>query len=82
MSAYMNMDMQKNEKAKMYFELAIEYYPESANAYDSMADFYEAQGDINNAIKFAQKAVELSDKEFYKNRIQELKKIKEASSSN
>lgn len=73
MSGYMNMDMQQTEKAKMYFELAIEYYPESANAYNSMADYYEAQNDITNAVRFVQKAAELSDNEYYKNRIQELK---------
>ncbi|MEH0153040.1 alpha/beta hydrolase-fold protein [Limibacter armeniacum] len=69
MSGYMNMDMQQLEKAKMYFELAIEYYPESANAYDSMADYYEAQNDITNAIRFVQKAAEISDNEYYKKRI-------------
>ncbi len=73
MSGYMNMDMQQPEKAKMYFELAIEYYPESANAYDSMADYYEAQNDIPNALRFVQKAAELSDDEYYTNRIQALK---------
>ena len=55
------------------FELAIEYYPESANVYDSMADYYEAQGDIDNAIKFVRKASELSDDSYYKNRIEALK---------
>ncbi len=74
MSGYMNMDMQRPEIAKMYFEFAIDYYPKSANAYDSMADYYEAQNDIANAIKFVQKAAELSDDEYYKNRIEELKK--------
>jgi predicted alpha/beta superfamily hydrolase len=73
MSGYMNMDMQQPKKAKMYFELAIEYYPKSANAYDSMADYYEAQNDIVNAISFVQKAAELNDTEYYKNRIQKLK---------
>ena len=72
-SGYMNMDMQKTEKAKMFFELAIEFYPESANAYGSMADFYETQNDITNAVRFLQKAAELSDNEYYENRIQELK---------
>ena len=67
------MDMQQTEKAKMYFELAIEYYPESANACDSMADYYEAQGDFTNAIKYVNKAFELSGNESFKNRIEELK---------
>lgn len=73
MSGYMNMDMQQLEKAKMYFELAMEYYPESANAYDSMAEYYEAQGDFANAIKYVTKAFELSDNDYYKKRIEGLK---------
>ncbi|MCF8374624.1 MAG: prolyl oligopeptidase family serine peptidase [Bacteroidales bacterium] len=73
MSGYMNMDMQQLEKAKMYFELAIEYYPESANAYDSMADYYEAQGDYPNAIKYVTRAFELSGFDYYKRRVEELK---------
>ncbi len=72
MSGYMNMDMQQPEKAKMYFELAIEYYPESANAFDSMADYYEALDDFDNAIKCVTKAFELSGSDYYKNRIKEL----------
>jgi hypothetical protein len=73
MSGYMNMDMQQTEKAKMYFELAIEYYPESANAYDSMAEYFEAQGDFTNALKFVSKAYVLSNKDFYKKKMEELK---------
>lgn len=73
MSGYMNMDMQQPEKAKMYFELATEYYPGSANAYDSMADYYELQGQFTNAIKYVTKAFELSGNDFYKKRIEELK---------
>ncbi|GGD96649.1 alpha/beta hydrolase-fold protein [Planktosalinus lacus] len=74
MSGYMNMDMQQPAKAKMYFELAMEYYPESANAYDSMADYYEAQGDYPNAIKYVTKAFELNGNDFYKKRIEALKR--------
>ena len=73
MSGYMNMDMEQLEKAKMYFELAIEYYPESANAFDSMADYYEAQGDFTKAIKYVNKAFEISGSDYYKQRIEELK---------
>jgi hypothetical protein len=74
MSAYMNMDMNQPEKAKMYFELAIEYYPNSANSYDSMADYYERNGDKDNAIKFVTKAYEMSGEKVYKARIEVLKK--------
>ena len=73
MSGYMNMDMQQPEKAKMYFELATEYYPESANACDSMSEYYERMGDNEKAIQFASKAYELSKDDHYKERIKELK---------
>ena len=75
MSGYMNMDMHLPEKAKMYFELAIEYYPQSSNTYDSMADYYERNGDNKNAIKFVTKAFEISGDDNYKERIEALKKI-------
>ncbi|MCB0705812.1 MAG: alpha/beta hydrolase [Saprospiraceae bacterium] len=72
MSGYMNMDMQQTEKAKMYFDLTIEYFPNSANAYDSLADYYEAKKDYVNALKSVTKAFELSGDEYYKDRMKEL----------
>ena len=74
MSGYMNMDMQQPEKAKMYFELAMEYYPESANAYDSMSEYYERTGDTEKAIEFASKAYALTKDDYYKQRIENLRK--------
>ena len=71
---YMNMDMDQLDKSKMYFEKAIEYYPKSANAYDSMSDFYERNGDNVNAIKYAGKAFELNQSDYYKKKIEALKK--------
>ena len=73
MSGYMNMEMEQLEKTKMYFELAIEYYPESANAFDSMAEYYETKGDLTNAVKYVTKAFELSGSDYYKKRIEGLK---------
>ena len=73
MSGYMNMDMQQFEKAKMYFELNIKYFPKSANAWDSMADYYEAQDDFANAIKYVTKAFELSGSDYHLKRIEGLK---------
>lgn len=72
MSGYMNMDMQQDEKAKMYFELTIAYYPKSANAYDSMADYYEAKNDFVNALKYTNIAFELSGDKYYKKKIERL----------
>lgn len=74
MSGYMKMDMDQMEKAKMYFEFCIEFYPNSANSYDSMADYYERNGDYVNAIKFMTKAYEISSENSYKERIEVLKK--------
>jgi tetratricopeptide (TPR) repeat protein len=73
MLGYMNLEMQQPEKAKMYFEFAIEYFPESANAYDSMADYYLAQKDNVNALKFVKKAYDLSGSDYHKKRIEGLK---------
>lgn len=78
MSGYMNMDMHLPEKAKMYFELAIEYYPLSANTYDSMADYYQTQNDYTNALKFVNKAYELSGSSLLKKRIEGLKEKRTA----
>lgn len=72
-SGYMSLDMEQIEKSKMYFELAMKFYPESANVYDSMADFYERTGDIKNAIKYLNKALEINDNNSYKQRIKTLK---------
>jgi predicted alpha/beta superfamily hydrolase len=74
MQGYMSMDMDQMERAKMYFELTIEYYPNSPNSYDSMADYYERNGDNDNAIKFVTKAYEISGDDTYKERIEALKK--------
>jgi len=73
MQGYMSMDMEQMEKAKMYFDFAVEFYPESANAYDSMADYYERNGDIDNAIKYVTKAFEISGDDYHNQRIISLK---------
>ena len=70
----MNMDMGQMKRAKMYFEFGIEFYPNSANSYDSMADYYERNGDNDNALKFVTKAYEISNDDYYKERIEALKK--------
>jgi predicted alpha/beta superfamily hydrolase len=69
---YMNMQMGQPEKAFMFFEMNIKQNPNSANAYDSMAEYYESQNDKENAIKYLNKAFELSGKVYYKERIEAL----------
>jgi predicted alpha/beta superfamily hydrolase len=73
MSGYMSMDMENTARAKMYFEFATEFYPKSANAYDSMADYYEKNNDNKNALKFAQIAYELNKTDYLKEKIERLK---------
>lgn len=71
---YMNMQMGQPEKAFMFFEMNIKQNPKSANAYDSMAEYYEYQNDKENALKYLNKAFELSGNDDYKERIEALKK--------
>ncbi len=70
---YMSMDMEQIEKAKMFFEFAIEFYPQSANAYDSLAEFYERTEDNEKALINAKKAYELNDDNYFKQRLEEIK---------
>ena len=69
----MSLDMEQPEKAKMFFEFLIGYYPKSANAYDSMADYYERTNDYKNALKFVTKANEINPSDYYKQRMEEFK---------
>ncbi len=71
---YMNMQMGQPKKAFIFFEMNIKYNPTSANAYDSMAEYYESQNDKENAIKYLNKAYEISGGNFYKKRIEALNK--------
>lgn len=71
---YMSLDMEQQEKSKMFFEFAIEFYPNSPNSHDSMSEYYERVGDYGNAIKFASKAYEITNDDYYKNRLEELHK--------
>lgn len=70
----MNMDMEQMDKAKMYFDFALEYYPENADAYSAMATYYIRNNDKENAIKFFTQAFEISGDDSYIKRIDELKK--------
>lgn len=70
---YMSLDMEQIEKSKMFFELAIQFYPNSSNTYDSMSEYYERMGDFDKALKFAVKAYKTSPNDYYKKRIEILK---------
>ncbi|WP_196892697.1 alpha/beta hydrolase-fold protein [Aureivirga marina] len=74
MSGYMYMDMNQPEKAKMFLELAIDFYPNSANVYDSMSDFYLRNENKKKALEFAQKAYEIEKSDYLKKKIKKLSK--------
>ena len=73
MLGYMNLEWGETEKSLAFFQLNVEYFPQSANAYDSLADYYESQNDFANALKNVTRAYELNGEDSYKNRITELK---------
>ncbi len=73
MLGYMNLEWGEEQKSLAFFQLTTEYFPLSANAYDSLADYYVAQGDFENALKNVSIAYELSGADFHKNRVEELK---------
>lgn len=70
---YMSLDREQVEKSKMFFDFAIQFYPNSANTYDSMADYYERNNDFQQALKYVTKAFEMSGNEYYKQRMEALK---------
>jgi predicted alpha/beta superfamily hydrolase len=75
---YMNLQMGFPEKAKLFFKMNVEYYPNSANGYDSLAEYYESQNDYTNALKNVTKAYEINNSNYFKERITKIKaKMKE-----
>ncbi|MEH6536180.1 MAG: alpha/beta hydrolase-fold protein [Psychroserpens sp.] len=70
---YMNLQMEQPEKAFLFFSMAVKYYPESANAYDAMADYYSAQNNNAKAIEYVEKAYEISGNTYHKEKLDALK---------
>lgn len=65
MMGYMSLQSGQPEKAMAFFKMAMEYYPSSANAYASMADFYLSQNDKEKAITNFKKAYDISGSDDY-----------------
>lgn len=57
MMGYWMLQSGNLERGKMLFELNIANYPESANVYDSMGDYYMATKNKEKAIHFFQEAL-------------------------
>ncbi len=76
MLGFMNMDMGNPEKSLTFFNMAIKYYPNSASAYDSVADYYIAEKNYQEALKNVKKAYQISGSEFHQKRIDIVKAMK------
>lgn len=69
----MSLDMEQMEKSKMFLDFSIEFYPDSYTSNHSMSEYYERTGDLKNALKFAVKAYEINNDDFYRHRVEKLK---------
>lgn len=74
MLGYMALEMGQTNKSKAFFEMAIAYFPQSANAHDSMADYHISQNEKDEAVNNLKKAYELSGSERYLTKIVEIEK--------
>jgi D-alanyl-D-alanine-carboxypeptidase/D-alanyl-D-alanine-endopeptidase len=58
MLGYQLLWREMNEAAIEMHKLNVQTYPDSANPYDSLADAYEASGQVELAIEAYEKALE------------------------
>lgn len=58
---YSCMSLKKWDKAEFFFKMNIDNYPQDANVFDSMGDFYEAKGNPKKAIENFTKALTLGN---------------------
>lgn len=69
---YNNMSAKLYEKAYAFFKMNIDNYPASANAFDSMGDYYVEKNDIQHAIQSYQKALSLKNNPETKKKLERL----------
>lgn len=70
--AYNFMNSDKPITSRALFELNIQNYPESANVYDSMGDFFLNQADTIQAIEQFTRALEIGDNPITKEKLSQL----------
>ena len=71
--AYDFLQMKAPEKARAFFQLNIDNYPNSGNALDSMGDYFAAAGDKKKAIDYYTRAFALSHDPETKRKLDKLK---------
>ncbi|MFP3548516.1 tetratricopeptide repeat protein, partial [Rhizobium sp. SIMBA_035] len=67
------MGLKKWDKAETFFKMNTDNYPQDANSFDSMGDFYEARGDIKKAIENFTKALTLGNDTETRRKLDKLK---------
>ncbi len=72
---YQLLKMKKFQEAIKLFKLNVEYFPDSWNVYDSLAEAYMKNGNNDLAIKNYEKSLELNSEN--KNASEMLKKLRE-----
>ena len=65
----------QEEKMKLFFNKAIQYYPNSPMAYESYAEYYESTGSNEQAIKYLSLLHKINNDKQLLKRIEELKKL-------
>ena len=60
------------ERARMFFQLNIDYFPENFNVYDSMADYYLARNEKEKAIGYLKKALSIKSTEEVRTKFEKL----------
>lgn len=74
--AYQLMSMKQFDRTFYFFKMNTENYPESANTYDSIGDYYDARGDKQKAIEYFSKALSIQDLPGTRDKIEKLKASK------
>lgn len=66
---YYNLQQKNFDKAKMFFQLNIRYFPESFNTYDSMGDYYLEKKDTAQANIFWKEALGIRFRQEIKDKV-------------
>lgn len=69
---YHHLQQKNFDKSKMFFQLNIDYYPESFNTYDSMGDYYLERKDTVNANILWKKALSIRPSKEIKDKVESI----------
>lgn len=74
MFGYSFLQQKDNERAFIFFDVNINYYPKSFNVYDSMGDYYLANNNKVKAAEYFKKALAIKDRSEIKDKLDKLEK--------